>query len=109
MTLQLHAQAEEELFQAAAWYEDQVMGLGLDLLNEVDHWFAALVETPLIWPRWPNAPILAPPIRRAVLRRFPFAIAYQPFEDRVFVLAVAHTSRRPLYWTNRTDEHSPPG
>ncbi|MCA9727760.1 MAG: type II toxin-antitoxin system RelE/ParE family toxin [Candidatus Eisenbacteria bacterium] len=109
MKLQLHTEAEEEVFQAAAWYQERVSGLGDDFLNEVDHWFAVLVETPFGWPRWPRGPRLTSPIRRALLRRFPFAIAYQVFEDRVFVLAVAHTSRRPLYWVTRVDDNRPPG
>jgi hypothetical protein len=103
MMIQLHRQAEEELFQAVRWYDDQVSGLGDDLLIEVEHWLDVIPDTPLTWPLWPGARKLDPPVRRAVLKRFPFAIAYQALEDRLLVLAFAHTSRRPLYWSNRAD------
>jgi hypothetical protein len=101
--VQLHPDAEGDLCEAALRYEDQVAGLGDDLLAEVERWLEILPETPDTWPRWPDAPHRHPPVRRALLRRFPFAIAYQAFEDRILVLAVAHTSRRPFYWGSRSD------
>ena len=106
MTIQLHPQAEEELYEAARWYEEQVPGLGGDLLTEVEHWLDAVPETPIAWPKWKGAARLDPSIRRALLGRFPFAIAYQAFEQRVLVLAFAHTSRRPFYWLKRADDQA---
>jgi plasmid stabilization system protein ParE len=99
--LELHAEAEAELAAAAAWYDDQRPGLGDDLLEEVDVACEALRTGPNAWPRWPDAPPREPPIRRFLLRRFPFALAYQVFADRIVVLAVAHTSRAPMYWASR--------
>ena len=33
--------------------------------------------------------------------RFPYVIFYAEYPERVHVLAVAHTSRRPGYWKKR--------
>jgi plasmid stabilization system protein ParE len=44
------------------------------------------------------------PRRRFVVPRFPYSVAYQVYDTRIVVLAVAHSSRRPLYWLNRTAE-----
>ena len=104
MRIQLHPRAEEELFEAARWYEDQVPGLGGDLITEIEHWLDAIPETPMAWPRWPGARRLNPPIRRAMLGRFPFTIAYQAFQDHVLVLAFAHASARPFYWLQRAND-----
>ncbi len=104
MRVQLHPRADEELLEATLWFEERMSGLGEDLLTEVTHWLEILAETPLTWPRWPNAPLLDPPIRRVLLDRFPFAIAYRAFADRVWVLAIAHTRRRPFYWSGRADD-----
>ena len=101
MRLLLHPHAEEEGLEAARWYEDQVKGLGFDLLTEVDHWLTVLPETPKAWAQWPGARKADPPVRRAILRRSPFAIAYQVLEDEVLVLAFTHSSRRPFYWSGR--------
>ena len=103
MKVQLHPDAERELGQAALWYERRVTGLGEDLLAEVDYWLEVIAETPLSWQRWQDAPALDPLVRRVLLRRFPFAIAYQAFDDRVWVLAIAHTSRKPFYWASRLE------
>ena len=39
--------------------------------------------------------------RVAVLDRFPFTIPYQIIGDEIVVLALAHISRRPGYWSRR--------
>lgn len=102
MKFELHPEAEVELYEAAAWYDDQRPGLGDDLLAEMTRWLDVIAEAPSTWPKWPGAPVLEPPIRRVVTDRFSYAIAYQAFPDFVRVLAFAHTSRRPFYWETRT-------
>jgi toxin ParE1/3/4 len=99
--LVLHADAGDELDQAAAWYDDQRAGLGDRLLAEMRDALAAIAAAPNTWPRWPDTPALVPPIRRFVIPRFPYAIAYQVYPEQVVVLAIAHSSRRPLYWLER--------
>jgi toxin ParE1/3/4 len=39
--------------------------------------------------------------RLAVLDRFPFTLPYQIKGDEIVILALAHTSRRPGYWSRR--------
>jgi toxin ParE1/3/4 len=39
--------------------------------------------------------------RRVLMRRFPFALIYAVVDDEVRILAVAHASRRPGYWSER--------
>ena len=101
--LELHPEAEDELFHDAAWYDDQRLGLGDEFLEHVYRWFAVVLESPNIWPRWADTPTdLDPIIRRLVIDRFPYSVAYQVFADHVLVLAVAHASREPLYRLTRT-------
>jgi plasmid stabilization system protein ParE len=40
-------------------------------------------------------------IRSKVLRRFRYSLVYAYLADEIFILAVAHQSRRPLYWIDR--------
>ncbi len=42
-------------------------------------------------------------IRRCVLPKFPYYVAYEVLASEVIVLAVAHARRRPFYWINRRD------
>jgi len=39
--------------------------------------------------------------RRAFVRRFPDAVIYRLEADVLYILAVAHLSRKPGYWRNR--------
>jgi plasmid stabilization system protein ParE len=100
MKVVLHAGATAELEEAEDWYEDQRAGLGDDLAAEVDRALEVIRESPTIWPRWPESPI-APYVRRYLMSRFPYALAYIAEPARIVVLAVAHTKRRPGYWFHR--------
>jgi hypothetical protein len=60
----LLAEAEAELDDAAAWYDERRVGLGDDLLREVHGALIVISEAPDAWPRWPDAPARIPPIRR---------------------------------------------
>jgi plasmid stabilization system protein ParE len=100
--LVLLAEAEDELTDAAAWYDARREGLGDELLRVVFDALNVILEAPEAWPRWPDAPGRIPPVRRVVLPRFPYAIAYQVYADRVVVLAPAHGRRKPLYWVERS-------
>jgi toxin ParE1/3/4 len=97
----LLAEAEAELYDAAAWYDERHTGLGNELVRAVYEALEVICETPQAWPRWPGVPGRIPPIRRFLLTRFPYAIAYQAHEDVIAVLAVVHGKRRPLYWVGR--------
>jgi hypothetical protein len=65
----------------ARWYEDQMPGLGGDLMTEVEHWLDAIPEAPLAWLQWPGVTGVNPPIRRALLRRFLSPVSYQVFRS----------------------------
>jgi toxin ParE1/3/4 len=98
----LLAEAEAELDDAAAWYDARSIGLGDELMDAVYEALTVVEEAPNTWPRWPGAPARIPPIRRFVLRRFPYALAYQVSEETITVLAIVHGRRRPLYWVGRS-------
>ncbi len=72
LNVKLHPEAEEELFQHAAWYDDQRSGLGDAFLEEVYRWLDIISEAPQTWPLWPGIPgEVSPPIQRVVADRFP--------------------------------------
>ncbi len=39
--------------------------------------------------------------RKYVVRRFPYLIFYLDYPDRIRIIALAHTARRPGYWKAR--------
>lgn len=60
--------AEAEIIDAFNWYEQQSFGLGGEFLRAVKQSEAALSRNPLLYQ------ILYKDIRRAYLRRFPYAL-----------------------------------
>lgn len=91
----VHEEADEELKAAAVFYESREEGLGNQFLNEVASGFDKIQSFPF------SRAVLFDEIRSCLLRRFPYTVVYRVELNRIFVLAVAHLHRRPLYWRNR--------
>ena len=91
-----HPSAQQELIEAAAYYEEQTSGLGLEYLEEVEHAVNLLN-------RYPEAGSkVRGYIRRLILPRFPYSLVYRVLEgDQIRILAVAHHKRKPQYWQDR--------
>ena len=92
-------EAKVELNRAAAYYEEQRDGLGLDLLSEVEKVTQRIGQNPKL-----HAVYKDTPCRKAVVARFPFNVFYQELDDVVWIVAVAHAKRKPDYWIGRTGE-----
>jgi len=92
MNRSLTPEAEDELTEAALWYEDRREGLGLEFLEEAERTFQAIETNPQSYQE------VHLDIRRATLRRFPYSVFYVIDRDTVGVLAVHHNSRDPRRW-----------
>lgn len=78
------AAAERDLEAALIWYETQRPGLGAELLAEVSQLLKRMESSPKAWlVRYRN-------LRRALVKRFPFALWYQESESELLVIAVIH-------------------
>lgn len=91
----VHSEAELELWQAVEYYETKRFGLGLDLEQEVRRAFVDIQRTPNMCPTRKYG------TRYRLLPRFPYGIYYFEYQDIIWIVAVAHTSRRPYYWRKR--------
>jgi plasmid stabilization system protein ParE len=85
--------AEQEMLDAALYYERKAHGLGEDFLDKVDAAVVDAAENPQRWP------ILRNNVRR--VRRYPFAVLYRDDLDEIVILAVMHLKRHPSYWFKR--------
>ena len=94
--LRLFPEAEQDLLDAATWYEGQRQGLGHEFLDEILRAFADIADTPLMYPE------VHRDIRRALLRRFPFGVFFRIESRSITVLAVMHASRDPRRWKSRS-------
>ena len=97
MTLEIlvRPEAEHDLMEAAAWYEQQQAGLGYRFSEEIETTFARISRHPYSYETLHRG------TRRALLRRFPFGIFYRVEDAGIVILAVMHASRDPRRWRDR--------
>jgi plasmid stabilization system protein ParE len=90
----LNAAPRVDLDVAAAyqWYETEQAELGAQFLAELDASYNRIVDGPFKYQD------LGFGIRRALLRRLPYAVYFAIESDVIAVLAVLHVSRDPAEW-----------
>jgi len=91
-------EAEQEMLEAAAYYEAQADGLGGEYLSEVQRAIHAISTAPETWP------IITGHMRRRLIRRFPCCVLYRNDPDEIVIVAVAHLRKKPGYWKNRVSK-----
>lgn len=98
MSLTVLPEAEAEAAQAAMWYENKQAGLGNEFLNELETAFQIIESNPTGQPLLESTD---PPIRRTLIKRFPYLVIFAVRDEDVLVIAVAHAHRKPGYWSDR--------
>ena len=98
ITIEVREEAEAEIREAFAWYEEKVLGLGHQFLSSVD----AVLERIRRHAR--GFPVVERGTRKAILRRFPYVLLFFLDGSHEIVLAVYHGQRRPLTWSHRVFE-----
>lgn len=93
--LVLAPEAEQDIAETYAWYEARRVGLGEEFLSSVDACLESIRRTPQM------CVAVHESYRRALVRRFPYAIFYEHVEGKVIVYCVFHTSRDPGKWRQR--------
>lgn len=81
--------ARSEYDEAVAWYEGERAGLGLEFKSAIDAVLAVIARQPGLFRQ------VRSPVRRAVVRRFPYTIHFLDESERIVVLAVFHGARDP--------------
>jgi toxin ParE1/3/4 len=88
-------EAEQDVADAYAWYEQQRPGLGDDCLAAIRAATQRVQAEPHVHP------CVQGDIRRLLAKRFPYSILYREEPDRVVVIAVFHAKRDPNIWKKR--------
>ena len=96
--VKFHTAAAAEVRSALAHYERERPGLGQELRAELEAAVTRIQQDPKTFPNSDRD------TRAAPVRRFPYTVFYVEFEDRIWIAAVAHHSRRPNYWQRRRPE-----
>lgn len=98
MTSRFVEEAQREFLDAISEYEKILPGLGRRFKEEMDRSLSWITDQPELYHPRPGSH------RRINLRVFPYYIAYVVRRQTLWVLAVAHASRKPLYWISRRGE-----
>lgn len=88
-------EAQREIQEAYDWYEERSEGLGLEFLRAADACLSAVQRNPAAYP-----PVHAQ-VRRALLRRFPYALFYLVEAETLVLLACFNVKRSPADWQRR--------
>ncbi|MBI5141090.1 MAG: type II toxin-antitoxin system RelE/ParE family toxin [Nitrospirae bacterium] len=88
-------EALDELAEARNWYNGRVKGLGSEFVRAVEARIASIRRMPDAYP------VIHGNVRRALLRRFPYAILYCLNGEEVLIIACFHASRNPDEWLER--------
>lgn len=92
----IEPEAEADMGEAFAWYENQRRGLGHEFLLAIEASFAAIRRRP------ESFKSIRRDVRRAIMRRFPYGIFFVVEERTINVLAVLHAKRNPTVTKRRT-------
>ncbi len=95
MRVRLHPEAEAEMIEAAAYYEDRQADLGKRFLASVQDAINSIRINPRLYP------VVDLDVRRCLTKVFPFGVLFRVLPDQVVVVAVMHLARHPNYWKHR--------
>jgi len=95
LPLIVNPEAEADLAEAKAWYDDRSPRLGDDLLECIEEVFDRLRRAPRL-----NGEVFQD-LRIALVRRFPYSVVCRVDEDQLTVVAIYHTRRDPRGWQGR--------
>jgi plasmid stabilization system protein ParE len=87
--IEIRTLAAREIIAAYDWYEAQREGLGAEFLQELDHFYNSLVQNPF------THSFYSEPIRQGKIRRFPYVVVYDVFDNKIVIFSVFMTRQSP--------------
>jgi plasmid stabilization system protein ParE len=96
MPVRFLPEAEAELLETARWYRQQTPGLDLEFMKCIEDALAMIGRSPNLFP------LVHRQLRRALVRRFPYAIFYEVRSAEIVVYAIFHFRRNPKRWKTRS-------
>lgn len=93
--LVLYLSAEDEFSESLSWYAERSIQAAADFDREFDAALATISSDPERFPYFDTRH------QYYLMKKYPFQIIYRNLDTEIHIVAVAHTSRRPNYWTVR--------
>ncbi len=102
MQLWVRPEAQAELLDAQAWYEQRAAGLGFEFARAADAAMARALRTPLAFP------CIEADFRHVLIRKFPYSVIYHASVSEIVVLSFFHHRRKPGSWLRQTERPPSP-
>lgn len=96
MTIKFHSEARKESFKASEYYEEQVVGLGDNFIEEIEKVLNVIEQQPS------SGTKITKTERRFLVSRFPYGIIYLAEDNLITIFAVMNLRQKPGYWKPRT-------
>ena len=93
--LEANVAVELDVEAAFEWYEAEETSLGVLFLEELRSTYQRILDNPLAFQEIRSG------IRRALTRKFPYAIYFVIERQTILIIAVLHTARDPEEWQKR--------
>ena len=87
--------AEGEYAEALSWYAKRSVQAAERFDAEFDQAMETIASAPHRFPRCDECH------HYSLMRHFPYQIIYRQHQDHWVVIAIAHTARKPRYWSAR--------
>jgi len=94
MRVENHVEADQELVEESRYIEQQRAGYG-------ERFIAAFEDTRDLISEYPKIGRQEGRVRFRKIRRFRYNVIYAVRKGSILIVAVAHTSKRPGYWSHR--------
>ena len=95
MTLKLHALAENDLKIALNYYFEISPKLEKKFLSHIDKQFNNILNSPNLYQYETKTS------QKVIMKKFPYIIVYEQYEDTIMILAIFHTRQNPEKLTQR--------
>lgn len=95
-TFTFHPLVQGEVRDAYQFYDSRKSGLGDEFIDALDQILHLISENPNLFA------VDFKEVRKAPLKRFPFSVYYEIYEDQILIYSIFHQSRKPEGWKERT-------
>jgi toxin ParE1/3/4 len=93
--VEISTMARFEFNEAFDWYAERSTGAAIGFASEID---AAIEKIGADPERFPSTYVGC---QCCILNRYPYSVIYHRTSERIVVVAIAHSKRRPAYWRSR--------
>ncbi|MDF1881925.1 type II toxin-antitoxin system RelE/ParE family toxin [Sulfurimonas sp. MAG313] len=100
MKLKLHSLAENDLKIGLKYYHEISPKLGKRFLSNIDKQFHNILKSPNTYKYETKT------TQKVIMKKFPYIIIYEQYEDIIMILAIFHTKQNPNKLDKRQDTHS---